>query len=62
VTVDGSLVSSIGKGLLVFAGIGKNDTTKDAEAMASKVLKFKMWEDDNGSKVGLFFSLETLWV
>ena len=45
VTVDGNLISTIGKGLLVFAAIGKEDTVKQSEAMASKVLKVKLWDD-----------------
>jgi len=51
VTVDGQLISTIGKGLLVLAGVGKDDTIKDAESMASKVLKLKMWDDEDGGKV-----------
>jgi D-Tyr-tRNA(Tyr) deacylase len=51
VTVDKELISSIGRGVLVFAAIGPNDTRKDAEAMASKVLKLKMWPDESGSSV-----------
>jgi D-Tyr-tRNAtyr deacylase len=51
VTVDGNLVSSIGKGILVFAGIGKDDTDKDVESMASKVLKMKLWDDEKGGRV-----------
>ena len=35
----------IGKGLLVFAAVGRDDTNKEAEGMAAKVLKFKMWDD-----------------
>lgn len=50
VTVDGQLVSTIGKGLLVFAAIGKDDTAKEAESMASKVLKVKFWDGDDGKK------------
>ncbi|KAJ5455287.1 D-tyrosyl-tRNA(Tyr) deacylase [Penicillium sp. IBT 31633x] len=50
VTVDSELVSSIGKGLLVFAGIGKEDTEKDAENLVNKVLKAKFWPDDNGTQ------------
>ncbi|KAI9813292.1 MAG: D-tyrosyl-tRNA(Tyr) deacylase [Pycnora praestabilis] len=50
VTVDKELVSSIGKGLLVFAAVAPEDTQKEAESMAAKVLKMKMWDDDNGSK------------
>ncbi|TKA83937.1 hypothetical protein B0A55_00249 [Friedmanniomyces simplex] len=50
VTVDGHLISSIAKGVLVFAAVGKDDTPKEAESMASKVLKVKLWEDDQGGK------------
>lgn len=50
VTVDGQLISSISKGLLVFAAVGKDDTPKEAENMASKLLKVKFWEDESGGK------------
>lgn len=50
VTVDGELVSQIGKGLLILAGIGKDDTTKEVESMASKILKVKLWDDDQGGR------------
>ena len=50
VTVDQRLISSIGKGVLVFAAVAPGDTEKDAEALAAKVLKMKMWDDDNGSR------------
>ncbi|RWQ96231.1 D-tyrosyl-tRNA deacylase [Paecilomyces variotii] len=49
VTVDKQLISSIGRGILVFAAIGKDDTEKDAESLAAKVLKAKLWPDDSGS-------------
>ena len=51
VTVDKQLVSSIGKGLLVFAGVSKDDTQKSVESMAGKVLREKMWPDDAGAAV-----------
>lgn len=50
-TVDKKLVSSIGKGILVFAAVGPDDSRADAETMAAKVLKLKMWADDNGGNV-----------
>lgn len=51
VTVDGQLISTISKGLLVFAAVGKDDTQKEAESMASKVLKVKLWDDgETGAK------------
>ena len=49
VTVNDQLVSSIGKGILVFAAIGPNDTRKDADTIASKIVRMKLWPDDNDS-------------
>lgn len=51
VTVDSNLVSSIGKGVLVFAAVAKDDTRKEVESMAAKVLKLKMWPDETGGTV-----------
>jgi len=43
-------VSSITKGILVFAAVGKDDTVKESESMAAKILKVKLWEDEAGVK------------
>lgn len=51
VTVDTQLVSSIGRGVLVFAAVAPDDTTKEVESMAAKVLKMKMWPDEAGGTV-----------
>ena len=51
VSVDNNLISTIGKGVLVFAGVSEKDTVKEVEAMASKVLKMKMWPDEHGANV-----------
>ena len=51
VTVDKQLISSIGRGVLVFAAVAPNDTHKEIEAMANKVLKMKMWPDAAGANV-----------
>ncbi|KAI9881460.1 MAG: D-tyrosyl-tRNA(Tyr) deacylase [Pleopsidium flavum] len=48
VTVDKQLVSSIGRGVLVFAAVAAEDTQKEVEAMAGKVLKLKMWPSESG--------------
>jgi len=50
VAVDGELISTIGKGILVFAAVSKDDTEKDVESMAGKVLKLKMWDDEDGGR------------
>lgn len=55
VTVDKQLISSVGKGILVFAAVAPGDTEKDAEALASKVLKMRLWDDENGGRVGTDF-------
>jgi len=45
------LVSSIGRGVLVFAAVAAEDTQKEVEAMAAKVLKLKMWPSEGGGTV-----------
>ncbi|KNG51686.1 d-tyrosyl-trna deacylase [Stemphylium lycopersici] len=52
VTVDGQLISSIGRGLLVLAAVSKDDTEKDLEAMAAKILKAKLWDDETKDPPG----------
>ena len=51
VTVDKQLISSIDRGILVFAAVERNDTRKEVEAMAAKVLKLKIWPDEAGGTV-----------
>ncbi|KAI1001503.1 hypothetical protein K3495_g6693 [Podosphaera aphanis] len=50
VTVDHKLVSSIGKGALVFAAIAPGDTAKEVGALAEKILKMKLWDDEAGGR------------
>ena len=47
VSVKGKEVSSIGKGLIVFAGLEKGDTLKVLEDMASKIVGLRVFEGDN---------------
>lgn len=51
VTVDTELISAIGKGVLVFAAVAPGDTEKEAESLASKVLKMRLWDDESGGRV-----------
>jgi D-tyrosyl-tRNA(Tyr) deacylase len=44
-------VSSIGKGVLVFAAVAPGDTEKEANTIANKVLKMKLWDDEAGGRV-----------
>ncbi|KJZ73851.1 D-tyrosyl-tRNA(Tyr) deacylase 1 [Hirsutella minnesotensis 3608] len=50
VTVDKEVVSSIGRGVLVFAAVAPGDTPKEIESIASKVLKMKLWDDETGKR------------
>ncbi|KAM0333235.1 hypothetical protein ACHAQA_001895 [Verticillium albo-atrum] len=50
VTVDKEIVSSIGKGVLVFAAVAPGDTEREAESLAAKVLKMKLWDDEAGGR------------
>ena len=48
VEVEGSIVSEIALGLLVFLGIAKQDTTADAEYLAEKVVGLRIFPDELG--------------
>lgn len=47
VTIDGALYSQIGKGLLVFLGVEKSDTTENADKLADKIVRLRIFEDEN---------------
>lgn len=47
VTIDGMLYSSIGYGLLVFVGVEKSDEKINAEKLVDKILKLRIFEDNN---------------
>lgn len=47
VTVESSEVGTIGKGLMVLLGIERDDTQKDLEYLADKVVHLRVFEDDN---------------
>ena len=48
VTVDGEICGKIGKGLLVFIGVGHNDTREIADKYLKKLLGLQIFEDANG--------------
>jgi len=48
VEVDGAVTGSIGTGLLVFVGIARSDTSKDAEYLIEKLLGLRIFPDQNG--------------
>jgi len=49
VTVDGSIVSSIGAGAISLVGIHENDTQEDLEYCYKKLLGCKLWENEKGA-------------
>ena len=48
VSVQGQKVASIGQGLLLFAGIGRDDDDTDVEYMCNKIVNLRIFEDAQG--------------
>ena len=48
VRVAGRAVGSIGPGMLVFVGIGEGDTAEQADRLAGKLSRLRIFEDDEG--------------
>ena len=46
--IDGEIYSSIGKGFMVLLGITDTDTEEDMKALADKILKLRVFEDEEG--------------
>ncbi|MBO5760310.1 MAG: D-tyrosyl-tRNA(Tyr) deacylase [Lentisphaeria bacterium] len=48
VSIDGEVVGSIGKGLVILFGAGKGDTEKDAKYLAEKCVNLRIFNDEEG--------------
>ena len=48
VTINGNITGSIGKGYLVLIGIGREDNEESVRKYADKMLKLRIFEDENG--------------
>jgi len=48
VDVEGRTVGEIGPGLLVFLGVGHNDSEKDCDTLAGKIVHLRIFSDDQG--------------
>lgn len=47
VTIDGKLYSKIGKGLLIFLGVEKDDEIENSQKLSQKVAALRIFEDEN---------------
>src|SRR3981189_3997075 len=52
VTVEGRVTGEIGPGLMILLGVGKEDTSQVAAAMAEKVANLRIFEDEQGKLNG----------
>ena len=48
VEVDGEVVGECGKGLLILLGVAKGDSEEDARLLAEKIVKHRIFRDENG--------------
>ena len=48
VEVDGEITGKIDEGLMVLVGFGENDTQKEADYLARKVAKLRVFPDEDG--------------
>ena len=48
VEVDGQVIGSVGRGLLVYLGVGREDTETDAQFMADKLVNLRIFSDEAG--------------
>lgn len=48
VAVEGEVIGQIGKGFLVFIGVGKDDSREIADKYIRKLLCMRIFEDENG--------------
>lgn len=48
VKVEGEIRGSIGRGFLILLGVGQQDTVRQAEWLADKVINLRIFEDEQG--------------
>ena len=48
VTIDGDIYSNINAGILVLLGVEKCDNKENADWLAEKIVKLRIFEDENG--------------
>ena len=50
VSVNGEIVSSIGRGIVALIGIHRDDTKADLDYIVRKLVSLRLWEDDAGRR------------
>ena len=48
VEVENKIVGQINQGYMVLIGVGSNDTEKEADYLAKKLINLRVFEDENG--------------
>lgn len=48
VEVEGEIISAIDQGYLILIGVSDNDSKEDADRLASKIGRLRIFEDENG--------------
>ena len=48
VSVDGEVVGKIGNGYMILLGVAQGDTEDDLDKLLAKILKLRIFEDENG--------------
>lgn len=48
VTIDGKMVGKIGQGLMVLLGVSEDDTERECDYLADKIVGLRIFEDDAG--------------
>lgn len=48
VSVEGEIIGTCGKGLMVLLGVAQGDTQEDADRLLAKMVKMRIFEDENG--------------
>ena len=48
VTIDGEIVGSIGKGVLLLVGVTHSDTQNEADFLVEKAANLRVFDDENG--------------
>ena len=48
VSIDGEIKGSCNKGFLILLGVGKGDSEREADVLAAKIAKMRVFSDENG--------------